>query len=47
MNDDDDDDEKKNIQVQLFFNLFLQTVKFMAIAPEQPTIIACIIAELI
>ena len=35
-----------NLLPPLFFNLFF-TVKFMAIAPEQPIIIACIIAELI
>ena len=33
--------------VHCFSARFLQTVKFMAIAPEQPIIIACIIATLI
>ena len=36
-----------NLLPLLFFNLFLQRVKFITIAPEQPIIIACIIAGLI
>jgi len=36
-----------NLLPPLFLTCFLQTVKFMVIAPEQPIIITCIIARLI